>query len=164
MTNKDVSSMYALVFFLVIILFSSCQKEQPVILTDTDLITDQSWRKMSTISNPPLVLDDGTVIEDLLHLEPSCILDNTFTFTAEGEHFCSEGANICSWNEPMSAIGEWRIQTIDGVKMLDFDYNRPNGGYKLKIVSLTDNALILEYVGSLRVETTTYVKVQSSIN
>jgi len=164
MTSKSETSIYGLLFFIILISLSSCKKEELIVLTDEDMLTTGTWKKTAVISTPPIVLDDGTVINDLLNLEPSCILDNILTFTTEGEHYYSEGANVCSWNNQVSETGEWRIQHIDGEKMLDFNYNRPNSSHKLKIVSLDENKLVLEYQGSLRLETSSYEKVRSSVN
>jgi len=94
-------------------------------------------------------------------LEPDCALDNSITYTEEGTYYRSEGANVCSWSEPISEPGTWRFITVDGDKMIEYDHEEPAGiRYSIKMKSITGDQLVLIFKGGSRIETLTYNNVQ----
>lgn len=157
--STDYSPLLAIVFFILITLFSSCKED--AFKSNEELLATGSWKLQSIIAEPPYALDDGTLVTDMYTLEPDCALDNTITYTEEGTYYRSEGTTVCSWAEPISEPGYWRIETRDGEKMIEYDYDEPDGiNFSLKLKSISSDQLILVYKGSSRVETMTYNNVQ----
>lgn len=144
------------ILFLCFLVFSSCKKD--VFKSDMELITSGSWRITTIISEPPFTLSDGTLVTDMQTMETDCALDNTRNFTEEGTYYISEEAVVCSWYEPELYTGEWRFNTVDGEKRIEYNYNNSTGvieSYKLK--SLTSSQMVLVFKrASGRVETMNY--------
>lgn len=149
------------ILFLCFLMFSSCQKD--IFKSDTELITNGSWRIATIISEPPFALSDGTLVTDVQTLETDCAKDDTRNFTEEGTYYISDESVACSWYDPEFSTGEWRFNTVDGEKRIEYNFNSTSGvieSYKLR--SLNSEQMVLVFKrASGRIETMTYDNISN---
>lgn len=135
-------------------LLTSCQKD--IFKSDEAQISTGSWNLKTVIAEPPFVSGDGTVVTDMQTLEPDCALDDTYNFTEEGTYYISEESSICSWNGQIIQTGKWRFETVDGDKMLQFNWDEPASVYEYKVKSIKQDEMILIFDGASRLQTLTF--------
>ena len=119
-------------FASILVVFSSCDKDETPPKTKTQLLAQGTWKfKSATVS--------GSDVSGLLQ---TCQKDNLLTFNTNGNGVVSEGATKCDPADPDSNPFTWTFasaETIINVSSPLFT----NGSTSLTLVSLTDTELVV---------------------
>jgi hypothetical protein len=104
-------SMLALVSLM---LNSSCSKDDdddspPAPPTKSQLLVAVDWQVTALTVDPPLVIQGGAPITNLIPIIPACSLDDIFNYNADGTYSFEEGLTKCDPNDPqVYESGTWQ--------------------------------------------------------
>lgn len=117
--------------FATLIIFISCDPDEPQAPTQTELLASGTWKFQSAtyagidISTQPQI---------------ACFVDNTLTFTASNAYTVTEGTVICA---PSTAgNGTWAFKPVDSLQFSTSLVPGVSAG-SFKLVSLTAANLVL---------------------
>ncbi|MBN2214968.1 MAG: hypothetical protein JW723_12040 [Bacteroidales bacterium] len=83
----------------------SCGKEDS--LTRTDLLTQSPWILTASTIDPPLPMEEGTIV-NWYAIMPDCLRDDIFYYYPSGVYTCSEGSSRCSPSDiDIWELGVW---------------------------------------------------------
>ena len=100
---KTVISKLSLLSLLVIILFSSCSKNEETISAKTIFLTEKTWK----FDSYGLDENNNGVIDETENAMQSCETDDVFTFNVVGTGSLNHGTTECSPGEPSIDNFNW---------------------------------------------------------
>lgn len=100
---KTVISKLSLLSLLVIILFSSCSKNEETISAKTIFLTEKTWK----FDSYGLDENNNGVIDETENAMQSCETDDVFTFNVVGTGSLNHGTTECSPGEPAIDNFNW---------------------------------------------------------
>lgn len=106
----------------------------------TTLLAQQTWKFESAGFD---MGSNGSVDLDLTAQTPTCLSDNTLTFTASGSGTMDEGATKCSAAAPQSTAFTWNFVTNETEININGNVIPGVNSGKFKIVTLTNTQLTL---------------------
>ncbi|MFO7656812.1 MAG: hypothetical protein R6W78_07075 [Bacteroidales bacterium] len=96
---------YSILVFLALLFFVSCGKEES--LSKTDLLTHKPWLLVSSIYNPPMPQEGGSIVNRIANW-PECYKDDLYYYTSGGTYRLTEGATQCSeFDYGVLEVGVW---------------------------------------------------------
>jgi hypothetical protein len=135
--NVQMLFMKWLKFLLVIVLFCSlsfiaCKKSSSDAKTNTELLTQASWK-----------FDKATLGGvDVSSQLDACETDNTLTFSTDGTGVIDEGATKCDSNDPQTESFNWNFASNETVLQVSTTLFA-GGSSDLDIVTLNDSQLVV---------------------
>jgi hypothetical protein len=126
---------------LILSLFAifSCGKDDA--LSKTDLLTQSPWILTSSIFDPPLQTDEGSIV-NWYAIMPDCLRDDIYYYYPSGVYTCSEGSSRCSPSDAdIWEVGVWTFND-DETKLYKGIIDYLN---EYEILKLDGNELQLRY-------------------
>ncbi len=116
-----------------ILSFSSCDKTDEALPSNSDHITRSAWRFDKAMSG-------GTDVSGFVN---ACYKDNVITFLANGTGTLEEGASKCNSSDPQTVSFTWNF-TDDGntLNVTAGIFAGQSGAFK--VISLNETQMILE--------------------
>ena len=142
---------YIVLFILTISIFSSCNKDDEVAITDRGKAIWGQWKYSSIMTDRLVDINgDGRFNNDLFNTQEirQCIKDNLTYFTemevaGEGDYSINENGLACDDNDPYTTIDNDRYKLTDN-STIRFD-NRND----MLIIELTRSKLVIETKANL---------------
>lgn len=137
---RKITSLF--MFAMVVLVWTSCEedKDDPKVVTKTDLLTAHTWKMTGFKVDPPIQMEDGSMVSDFFALD-ACYQDNAITFSANGDNKSyseSEGTNNCFPEDPATSSGTWSLNSTETVLTIDPEDETASD---LTIEELTENNL-----------------------
>jgi hypothetical protein len=123
----------------VVVLIISCSSDEPA-LSQTELLTRTAWVSSAKTISPALL-----GLTNIMMLEPTCMQDNSFTFSADGNFIVNEETEKCSpeTNFETTYTLNTDVTTITLADSMTFDYTYMTVSVaKVNITELTKNKLV----------------------
>ncbi len=122
-------------FFILVALMTGCKKEDT--LSKTELLCQKSWMVTASRSQT-----NGGAWREEFSTSPTCLKDNTWTFTTSGSLIIDEGATKCSSADPqIIGTGTWQFTTNE--TKISFRGSNSSNSVVNDIVQLDANTLML---------------------
>lgn len=131
---------HLLTLFVLVLAFSACKKDDPVVKTKTELITTGSWYfEEGGVDND----GNGTIdIQMGAGFIEACILDNYSTFSAGGTGVANEGPTKCDPAAPQTTPFTW-VFTNNETEISFIGMNMFGLGSDFEVKALTETRLTL---------------------
>lgn len=130
-----------------IIPISSCKKDKEEVKTNTDLLTQHTWKMSAVTVDPsfPILNDQGEIIgytNDLYSQLPDCSKDDTQKYNSNGSYIYDEGDTKCSPDDPQTSTGSWVFNPSE-TTITETDSQGDTFSYD--VIELNDNTLKVSY-------------------
>lgn len=127
------------ILILLLLITYSCSKDDA--LTKTDLLTQSPWVMTSSIFDPPLQTEEGSIV-NWFTVMPDCLRDDIYYYYPSGVYSCSEGSSRCNPSDAdIWEVGVWTFND-DETKLYKGIIDYLN---EYAIVKLDGNELQLRY-------------------
>ncbi len=125
-----------------IIMVFSCSKDDSP--TTTELLTKAPWQITSSIIDPPLVVEQGTIIDEVA-AQSGCIKDDLWILNSGGTFFRNEGDTKCQpdyydvWDMGLWALSQDELKIYEYELLYTYDY------IEYDILNLTPSEMQLRF-------------------
>lgn len=129
------------IFILFVFLLSlfACKKNDSAVTSKTTFLAQQSWKFENAGADPD---KNGTIDLNLNSQIPSCITDNTLSFSTNGSGVSDEGATKCSAGSPQTSPFSWTFTSNETMINITGSAIAGTSG-QFKILTLNNTSLSL---------------------
>lgn len=130
---------FGLISLLMLLAFSSCNKEEPTpVVTTQDYLTAHNWRMTAQVVDPGIDVN-GTTVTDIYVLFLDCTKDDLMKFETNGTITDDEGPSKCDPSDPQTTTdGKWVLSSDNKTITTSYPNEDPTS---VEIITINETTL-----------------------